>query len=170
MPLDVTLPSDREIRVLRSFDAPRQLVWDCHTKPELARRWLLGPEGWTMPVCVIDLTVGGRFRFVWRNPSDGRQFGTHGRHLEIDAPSRLVTTEEMDGLDGRPMEIEAPVEGPDPAMNTLVLTEEGGKTILTLTMLFPSKEIRDGALQSGMTGGMEESYRRIEAIAAEAAA
>lgn len=170
MPLDVTLPSDREIRVVRSFDAPRQLVWDCHTKPELAQRWLLGPEGWTMPVCIIDLRVGGRFRFVWRNPSDGREFGSHGRHLEIEAPSRLVTTEEMDGLDGRPLNIDAPEEGPEPAMNTLVLSESGGKTILTLTMRYPTAAIRDMALKSGMTGGMEQSYSRIDALAAETAA
>ena len=170
MPLDVTLPSATEIRVQRTLDAPRQLVWDCHTKPELVQRWMLGPSGWTMPVCVIDLTVGGRYRYVWRNVADGREFGSHGRHLEITPVERLVTTEEMDGLDGQPMRIEDPVEGPAPAVNTLVLAEAGGRTQLTLTMRYPSTEVRDMALQSGMTDGMEQCYAQIESMAAGAAA
>lgn len=170
MPLEVTLPSDREIRVVRRFAAPRKLLWDCHTKPELAKRWLLGPEGWTMPVCRIDLRVGGHYRYVWRNSGSGAEFGSHGRHLEIVEPSRLVTTEEMDGLDGRPLDLDHPVEGPDPAVNTLELEETEGGVVLTLTMRYPSAEIRDMALKSGMTGGMETSYARIDALAAEAAA
>ena len=169
MPVDVTLPSDGEIEITRAFDAPRQLVWDCHTKPELVQRWLFGPAGWSMPYCVIDLTVGGRYRYVWRN-EDGREFGSYGRHLEIAAPDRLVFTEEMDGLDGQPMNIEAPVEGPDPSINTMTLTERGGRTVLTLLMRFATPEIRDMALQSGMTDGMEDGYARIDAIAAEALA
>ena len=170
MPLDVTLPSEREIRIVRRFAAPRQLIWDCHTQPELTRRWLLGPPGWSMPVCVIDLSVGGRYRYVWRKDATGEQFGSFGRHLEIAAPSRLVTTEEMDGLGGQPMDIEDPVEGPEPAVNTLVLTEHGGETVLTLTQCFASQEMRDMVLKSGMTDGVETSYRRIDEIAAEAAA
>ncbi|MDB5440974.1 MAG: hypothetical protein JWM33_3401 [Caulobacteraceae bacterium] len=169
MPLDVTLPSDREIRVVRAFAAPRQLVWDCHTRPELAQRWLLGPAGWAMPVCVIDLRVGGRYRYVWRNAESGMQFGSHGRHLEITPIERLVTSEEMDGLDGQPLNIDSPEEGPSPAINTLLFSESDGRTILTLTMLYPSKDIRDQALQSGMTGGMEQSYARIDAMAEAAA-
>jgi uncharacterized protein YndB with AHSA1/START domain len=170
MPVDVTLPSDREIRVVRTFDAPRQLVWDCHTKPELAKRWLFGPNGWSMPICEIDLRVGGKYRYVWRHLERGSEFGAYGKHLEITPLEKLVTTEEMDGLDGQPMNIENPVEGPDPSVNTLLLAESGGRTTLTITMLFPSSEIREIALKSGMTDGMEDGYRRIDAIAAEVAA
>ena len=168
-PVEVTLPSDTEVEVARVFDAPRQLIWDCHTKPELVQRWLFGPSGWSMPYCKIDLTVGGRYRYVWRSLNDGREFGSYGRHLEVAAPHRLVSTEEMDGLDGQPMNIEDPVEGPDPAVNTMDLTEENGRTTLRLNMRFPSKEIRDMAVQSGMTDGIAEGYDRLETVMAEAA-
>ena len=152
-PVDVTTPSDREIVVKRSFAAPRILIWDCHTKAELVRRWLLGPPGWTMPVCEIDLRVGGAYRFRWRN-DEGHEFGSQGEHVEIDAPERLVTSEKMEGFDGA-------------SINTLLLTEEGGITYLTMTMVFPTREIRDGALQSGMADGMAMSYDRIQEIADE---
>lgn len=152
-PVDLTTPSDREIVVTRSFDAPRSLVWDCHTKPELMRRWLLGPPGWSMPVCEIDLRVGGAYRFRWSN-GEGHEFGSAGEHVEIVAPERLATTERMEGFDGA-------------SFNTLVLTEDGDRTILTMTMVFPSTEIRDAALQSGMADGMAMSYDRIQEIADE---
>ena len=152
-PVDVTTPSDREIVVKRSFDAPRSLIWDCHTKPELMKRWLLGPPGWTMPVCEVDLRVGGAYRFRWSN-GEGQEFGSQGEHLEIVAPEKLVTSEKMEGFDGA-------------STNTLVLTEEGGKTLLTMTMVFPTKEVRDAALQSGMADGMAMSYDRLQEIADE---
>lgn len=169
-PIDVTLPGDCEIEVVRTFDAPVQLVWDCHTRPELVQRWLYGPGGWSMPYCTIDLSVGGRYRYVWRHLTNGREFGSFGRHREIAAPHRLVFTEEMDGLDGRPMNVEAPIEGPDPSVNTLDLTQARGRTTLRLNMRYPSKAVRDMALQSGMTDGMGESYDRLDAVAAEAGA
>jgi uncharacterized protein YndB with AHSA1/START domain len=150
--VEVTTPSDREIRVTRVFDAPRQLVWDCHTKPELAKRWLLGPPGWSMPECEIDLRVGGHYRYLWRHP-DGRQFGSQGQHREIQAPELLVTTERMDGAEGE-------------AINTLRLSEADGRTTLEVTMLFPTPQIRDMALKSGMADGMGQSYDRLDAIAA----
>ena len=152
-PVDVTTPSDREIVVKRSFDAPRSLIWDCHTKPELMKRWLLGPPGWTMTVCEVDLRVGGAYRFRWSN-GQGHEFGSQGEHLEIVAPERLVTSEKMEGFDGA-------------STNTLVLTEEDGKTLLTMTMVFPTKEVRDAALQSGMADGMAMSYDRLQEIADE---
>lgn len=152
-PVDVTTPSDREIVVKRRFDAPRSLIWDCHTRPELMQRWMLGPPGWTMPVCEIDLSVGGGYRYVWRN-ADGRELVSQGEHIEIAAPGRLVTTERMQGFDGA-------------SVNTMVLSEEGGGTLLTLTMVFPTSEIRDGALRSGMADGMAMSYDRIQEIADE---
>jgi uncharacterized protein YndB with AHSA1/START domain len=151
--LVVETPSDREIRVTRIFNAPRGLVWDCHTKPELVRRWLLGPPGWSMPLCEIDLRVGGKYHYRWRNDGDGTEFGFNGIFREIETPARIVTTERFDGAEGE-------------ALNTLVLIERSGKTTLTLTMLFAAKEARDGALATGMTDGMEASYQRLDQIAA----
>lgn len=150
-PVEVTTPSDREITVVRVFDAPRELIWDCHTKPELVKRWMLGPPGWSMPVCEIDLRVGGAYRYVWKNDADGTSFGSHGVHREIVAPQLIVTTEAMDGFDGE-------------AINTLELAEAGGRTTLRINMLFPSKVHRDGALQSGMSDGMAMGYDRLETI------
>jgi uncharacterized protein YndB with AHSA1/START domain len=153
--IDVTTPSDREIRVTRVFDAPRSLVFDCHTQPELVRRWLTGPPGWTMPVCEIDLRVGGQYRYVWRNDADGSEFGFVGEYREVASPHRIVHTERFDGTDGG--------QAGD-ALCTLVLTEEGGRTTLTQTMRFPTPESRDQALQSGMTDGMGASYDRLEEL------
>lgn len=152
--VEVTTPSDREITVTRAFDAPRELIWDCHTKPELVRRWMLGPPGWSMPVCEIDLRVGGAYRYRWRNDADGHEFGSSGIHREIAAPERLVSTERMEGFDGE-------------ALNTLTFDEQGGRTVVTVNMVFPSKAHRDGALQSGMSDGMAMGYDRMEAILAE---
>jgi uncharacterized protein YndB with AHSA1/START domain len=156
--VDVTMPTDREIRVTREFNAPRQLIWDCHTKPELVRRWMLGPDGWSMPVCEIDLRVGGRYRFVWRSDSDGSEFGFRGQYREITAPERIVNTERLDDPKGD--------EGGD-ALCTLALVERGGRTTLTSSIVFPTKEIRDQALQTGMTDGMAASYDRLEKIIEE---
>src|SRR5881628_2069514 len=89
----VTIPTDRQILIARDFKAPRQLVFDAFTKPELVRRWLLGPSGWSMPVCEIDLRVGGKYRYVWRNDSDGTEMGMGGVYCDIVVPERLVTTE-----------------------------------------------------------------------------
>ena len=93
--LRIDIRGDLELVMTRDFDAPRDLLWKCHTDPKLAPRWLLGPPGWTMPVCEIDLRVGGRYRYVWRN-DDGREMGMDGVHREIAAPERLVTTETFD--------------------------------------------------------------------------
>lgn len=106
-----------------------------------------------MAVCEVDLRVGGAYRLRWRN-EDGHEFGSQGEHVDIVAPERLVTTERMEGFDGA-------------STNTLVLTEDGKGTVLTMTMLFPTREIRDGALQSGMAEGMAMSYDRIQEIADE---
>jgi len=148
--LKVTMPSDREIAMTRVFDAPRTLVFDAHTKPELVKRWLLGPPGWTMPVCEIDLRVGGKYRWVWRSDNDGSTMGIGGVYREIVAPERLVTSERFD-------EAWYPGEG----LNTLVLVEKGGRTTLTQTMRYESKEARDAVLKSGMEKGVEASYDRL---------
>ena len=94
-PCRFATPSDREVVITRAFDAPRELVFDCHTKPDLVRRWLLGPPGWTMPVCDIDLRVGGRYRYVWRGP-DGEELGMGGIYRLIERPERIDTRELFD--------------------------------------------------------------------------
>ncbi len=157
-PVHVDTPSDTEIRVTRVFDAPRRRVFACHTDPALVRRWLRGPPGWTMPVCEIDLRVGGRYRYVWRGEADGAEFGFRGEYREVAAPERVVHTEWVDGTEG----------GPDAeALCTLVLAEEGGRTTLTQTMRFPSRALRDQALASGMTDGMAASYGLLDALTAD---
>jgi len=155
-PVDVSTPSDREIRVARVFDAPAKLVWDCHTQPDLLRRWMLGPPGWSMPVCEVDLTVGGAYRHRWRSDVDGTEFGSSGVYVEIVPFEKIVTTESMEGFSGE-------------AVNTLVFEERDGRTTATITMLFASKEARDGALQTGMSDGMAMGYDRMDDILAELA-
>jgi uncharacterized protein YndB with AHSA1/START domain len=155
-PVEVTTPSPRAITVKRTFDAPARLVFDCHTKPDLVRRWATGPDGWTMSSCDIDFRVGGTYRYVWRNDENGFEFGAGGVWKEIDAPNRIVHTEKMDGFDGE-------------SLCTYALTEAGGRTTLTLTMEFDSEAARDGAVKSGMTDGMAQSYDRLDAVLREAA-
>ena len=158
--LQVTTPSEREIAMTRVFDAPRRLIFDAHTKPELVRRWLLGPPGWTMPVCEIDLRVGGRYRWVWKKEKTGDEMGIGGIYREVAAPERLVATERFDES-----------WYPGEAVNTLVLVERGGRTTLTQTSLYESRAARDTALQSGMEKGVEVSYDRLaELLAAMPAA
>jgi uncharacterized protein YndB with AHSA1/START domain len=152
--LKVIAKGDREIVITRAFDAPRQLVWDAHTKPELVRRWLLGPPGWTMPVCEIDLRVGGTYRYVWRN-QDGTEMGMGGVFREIAPPERLVATEKFDQS-----------WYPGEALDTSVFTEKGGKTTVTLTVLYESREARDGVLKSPMEEGMVAGYDRLEELLA----
>jgi len=152
--LQVTTPSDREIEMTRVFDAPRHLVFDALTKPELLQRWLLGPPGWSMPVCEIDLKVGGAYRYVWRSDDGAKEFGTGGVFHEIVSLNRTAATEKMDGFPG---------EG---ALTTQRLVEQDGKTTLTLTMRFESKEARDGALATGMDKGVAISYDRLDEVLA----
>lgn len=125
---------------------------------------------WSMPHCTVDLRVGGRYRYVWRNDETGAQFGSYGEHLEVVPVQRIVTTENMDGLDGQPLSLEPPWGSQEPSVNTLTLAEAGGRTTLTINARFPSKEIRDMAVQSGMTDGMAVGYDRLEAMAAELSA
>ena len=148
--LKLTTPSDREIAMTRVFDAPRQLVFDAHTKPDLVRQWLLGPPGWSMPVCEMDLRVGGTYRWVWRHDSNGTEMGMGGVYREIVAPERLVTTERFDDA-----------WYPGEALNTLVLIEQGGRTTLTQTMRYESRAARDAVIKSNMEQGVAASYDRL---------
>jgi uncharacterized protein YndB with AHSA1/START domain len=150
----VTTPSDREIVVTRAFNAPRNLVFDAWTKPELLRRWLLGPADWTMPVCEVDLRVGGTYRYLWRGP-DGSEMGMRGVYREIVPPERLVVTESFDES-----------WYPGEAIDTIVLVEQGGKTIQTTTVLYESREARDIALKSDMAEGMAAGYDRLDELLA----
>ena len=155
----VTTPSDCEVQVTRTFDAPRKLVFDALTKPELVKRWLLGPSGWSMPICEIDLRVGGAYRYQWRFDASGNEMGMRGVFKEIVAPDKLVATEKFD---------EAWYAGE--ALDTTVLVEKDRRTTMTLTVLYESKEARDTATQSGMEEGMAMGYNRLEELLPEFAA
>lgn len=153
--LEITTPTDRELVVTRAFSAPRALVFDCLGKAELVKRWLLGPPGWTMPVCEVDFRVGGRFRYVWRN-EDGRDMGMGGEFVALEAPERIVHEEMFDDdwTGGR-------------TRVTTQLLESDGKTTMVMTILYASQEARDGARASGMADGMEFGYGRLDALLGE---
>jgi uncharacterized protein YndB with AHSA1/START domain len=142
-----TTPSEREIVITRVFDAPRELVWQAFTSPDHLPQWMLGPEGWTMPVCESDLRPGGAYRYGWRK-ADGATMEIVGVHKEVEPPERLVSTESW-GADW-----------PE-TLNTLVLAEEDGRTRTTQTILYPSKEARDAAFESGMKEGASQSFERL---------
>ncbi|MBC7768651.1 MAG: SRPBCC family protein [Phycisphaerales bacterium] len=156
-PLEVTLPSDREVRVVRSFNAARELVWDAHTKPELMQKWCLGPPGWSMPVCEMDVRVGGAYRWRWKSDEDGAEFGFYGTFSEVKAPSKLAHDQYYDPGD---MDYAMPVG--DPCLVTLELSEQAGVTTLVCTMKFATEKARDEAVSTGMTDGMEIGYARID--------
>ncbi|MGE0532405.1 MAG: SRPBCC family protein [Hyphomonadaceae bacterium] len=164
MPIEVTQPSDREVRVVRTFKAPRQLVWDAHTKPELVQKWMLGPPGWSMPVCEMDVRAGGDYKWRWRSDEDGKQFGFHGTFTEVNAPTKLVHDEYYDAGD-----VGGDMPSNEPAVITLELSEADGVTTLVCTMTFASKEARDGAVSTGMTDGMEMGYVRLDDMFKQAA-
>jgi uncharacterized protein YndB with AHSA1/START domain len=145
--LKVTTPSDRELVMTRVFDAPRHLVFDALTRPELVKRWYAA-VGWSLVVCEIDLRVGGAWRFVTRRPN-GKEVGQRGVYREIVPPERLVNTESWE--DWNPGEL----------LVTTVLVEQGGRTTYTNTILFPSQEVRDTLLKAGMTSGAAESYDQL---------
>lgn len=151
----LTTRGDREIVMSRVFDAPRRLVWDACTKPELVKQWLLGPDGWSMPVCEINLTVGGTYRYVWRNNTTGDEMGMGGVYREIAPPERIVATERFD----QPWY-------PGEAVGTLILLERDGKTTLTQIMLYESREARDAIIKSGMEKGVAASYTRLATLLA----
>jgi len=155
--LQVTTPSEREIAMSRVFDAPRSLVFDAWTKPELLKRWLGVRAGWSMAVCEVDLKVGGAYRFVWRS-SDGTEMGMGGVYREIVRPERLVATESFDDP-----------WYPGEAVDTTVMVEENGKTRVTTTVLYESQEIRDAVLESPMERGVAESYDKLADVLASIA-
>jgi uncharacterized protein YndB with AHSA1/START domain len=153
--LTVAAKGDLEIVMTRVFDAPRPLVFEAWTKPELIRRWLLGPDGWSMPICEVDLRPGGAYRMVWRKDFGGKVMTSRGTYREVTRPERIVATETFD----------------DPwyqgeSLVTTEFADQKGKTSVTMTMKYASKEARDGVLKSGMDSGVAVSYDRLEALLA----
>lgn len=155
--LQINTRGDREIIITRAFNAPRALVWDAFTKPELVRQWLLGPPGWTMPICEIDFRVGGRYRYIWRKEG-GIEMGMSGVHREIVVPERIVATEKFDQS-----------WYPGEAVGTITLVEQGGKTLLTQIVQYESREAREAVLKSPMESGLAAGYDRLEQLVASAA-
>ena len=149
--LQVTTPTDREIVMTRVFDAPRALVFDAFSRPELLRRWF-GPRGWSPVVCEVDLRVGGGFRFVLRGPG-GKDLGMRGVYREIVPPERSVHAESFDDYPGE-------------SVVTATLIEQGGKTLFTATVLYPSREVRDLVIRSGMQHGAAEGYDKLAELLA----
>ena len=144
--LKVSLPSDREIMLTRIFNAPRQLVYEAFSKPELLKRWF-GTRGWSLVTCDVDARVGGGFRFVLRGP-DGRELGMRGVYREITPPERSVHMESFDDFPGE-------------SQVTAIFTGREGQTTLNVTILYPSRGVRDAVIKSGMEHGAAESYDKL---------
>jgi uncharacterized protein YndB with AHSA1/START domain len=142
--------SDTQVRVSRIIRGEVGDVWRAHHDPSLMKRWMLGPDGWTMPVCDVATKVGDRYRFEWEKDDGTERFGFEGELLEQDAPHRAVTTERMIGTDG------------PSTTNEMTLTPVQGGTLLSIVITYPSREVRDMVLGTGMVGGMETSYARLE--------
>ena len=152
-PLIITTPGDREIVVRRTFDAPRDLVFLCYSKPELLRRWYGLPD-WTMTVCEIDFRVGGKWRFVTRAPG-GFEMGASGIYRTIEPPVRVVSTEiyDQDWTGGE-------------TIVTLTLIEQDGRTTATTSVLYATPEARAAAAASPMATGMEIGFKRLDQLLA----
>ncbi|HEX2525233.1 MAG TPA: SRPBCC family protein [Geminicoccus sp.] len=155
--LEVSAQGDREILFTRVFAAPREAVFDAHVTPELVRRWMIGLEGMSLPVCEIDPREGGALRFVWRRP-DGTEMGMSGVHHQVERPSRLVHTElfDQDWTGGE-------------AVATTVFEAAVGGTVMTITMRYVSRQARDAVLASGMSQGMAMCYDRLDKLLASTA-
>lgn len=146
----VATPTDRDVVITRVVNAPRAIVFKAFTEPRLLQQWLTGPEGWTMPICELDLRPGGSWRYVYRQ-ADGAEMTLSGLVHEVRPPERLVTSESWGP------------EWPD-TVNTMVLAESKGQTTITITVTYPSKDARDAALKTGMTEGMEQSYVKLDTL------
>ena len=154
--LTVEARGDRDLVIRRNFNAPRELVFQAHTQCSYMKRWLFGPDGWSLDVCEVDLKVGGKYRWVWKK--DDIRMGAGGEYREISKPDRIVCTEQFDDP-----------WYPGEAISKLLLEEKDGVTTLTNTMTYASKEARDGVLASPMAEGMEMGYARLEGILAGSA-
>jgi uncharacterized protein YndB with AHSA1/START domain len=161
---EVSLPSDTEVRVSRSFHAPRQLVWRAHTEPKLVTQWMLGPPGWSMPVCDMDVRPGGKYRWRWRSDENGQEFGFFGTFTEVEAPAKLSHDEFFD-----PGDVGSSMPVDKPAIIRTSFSEKNGVTTLVTLMDFGTKAGRDAAVSTGMTDGMEMGYERLDTMFAREA-
>jgi len=159
-PAEVSTPSDCEVLVKRSFDAPVNLVWKAYTEPALLRRWLSGYPGWSMPVCEMETHVGGKYRWRWRNDENDQEFGFMGEFLEVVTHSRMVHTQLYDaGNLGISM-------GQEGTVITVTFSESNGVTSVTTNIKYASKADRDASISTGMTDGMEANYKLLEEVLA----
>jgi uncharacterized protein YndB with AHSA1/START domain len=154
LPVAAQLLDDTRVRVSRVIRGTVDQVWRAHHEPELVQRWMLGPDGWTMPVCETSTEVGGRYRYEWEAEDGSARFGFEGEVVESAPPHRAVQTERMIGTDG------------PSTVNEMTLVPIDDGTLLTLVITYPSKELRDEILATGMTDGMETSYARLEDLLA----
>jgi uncharacterized protein YndB with AHSA1/START domain len=160
-PAEASLPSDTEVLVKRSFDAPVKLVWRAYMEEDLMRRWCGGHPGWSMPVCEMDMRVGGKYRWRWRNDENGQEFGFSGDVLEVVPHAKLVHTQIFEAGDlGVSM-------GGEPSIITVTFHEVNGITSVATSIKYASKADRDAAFSTGMTDGMEVSYQRLDGVLAE---
>lgn len=151
----VKAQGEREIVGTREFNAPSEMVWDAWTKPELLRRWLLGPDGWVMKVCEVDLRVGGAYRYVWHKEKTDYTMGVGGVFLEVEKPRRLMNNEKFDEA-----------WYPGGMVGTLEFVEKGGKTLMYQTLRYDTREARDMVLKSPMEEGLVAGYNRLDDVLA----
>lgn len=157
-PAEASLSSDTEVLVKRSFDAPAKLVWRAYMEPELLRRWCSGTPGWSMPVCEMDMRVGGQYRWRWRNDENGQEFGFTGEVLELTPHEKIVHTQIFDPGDlGLSM-------GGEASIVTVTFQEIDGITNVSTTIKYSSQTDRDEALATGMTDGMEFNFQSLEEL------
>jgi uncharacterized protein YndB with AHSA1/START domain len=158
---EASLPSDTEVLVKRSFDAPVKLVWRAYLEPDLMRRWCSGPPGWSMPVCEMEMRVGGKYRWRWRSDENGQEFGCTGEVLEVSQHAKIVHTQIWDVIDpGDSM-------GSEPSIVTVTFHEVNSLTNVATSIKFASKADRDAAFSTGMTDGMEMSYKLLDGVLVE---
>jgi uncharacterized protein YndB with AHSA1/START domain len=153
--LQITTPNDLEVTMTRVFDAPRQMVFDAFTKPQIVKRWMYGFEDWRLDVCEFDLRPGGKLRYEWKHV-DGNVMGLGGVFREVMPPEKLVHTElfDEDWTGGE-------------TLVTTTFIEQAGKTTVSMTVRYASQEARDAAVKTGMAQGMEVGYERLDKIFAE---
>lgn len=156
--LDVTTPSDREIAMIRRFDAPPHLVWEAFARPSLIRRWMYGPEKWRLQVCTLDIRPGGALRYEWHGP-DGAIMGLSGAFQEVNPPRRMVHTELFD----------EDWTGGETRVTTTFAPDGLDATVVTMTIRYTSRQARDEALKTAMAEGMEMGYVRLDGLLAEGA-
>jgi uncharacterized protein YndB with AHSA1/START domain len=149
----ITTPSECELSWSRRFRAPIGRVFEALTRPELVQRWLLGPEGWSMPVCEIELKPGGSYRYVWRRDRDGKLMGMGGVFQEVTVPTHVSFTEVFDEA-----------WYPGHATGSYRLLDEQTTTVLVQTMRYESRAVRDEVLRSGFETGIEKSHERLDEI------